>query len=71
MLQQMGIFAAGVFGIVFFVIMIKYDMLWIQSIASGAGIGLFNMVGMSLRKVTPAIILNVRSGGRGTRLRNG
>ena len=60
MLQQMGIFAAGVFGIVFFVIMIKYGMLWIQSIASGAGIGLFNMVGMSLRKVTPAIILNVR-----------
>ena len=60
MIQQVVIYAAGLIGVVFFIIMIKYGMLWIQSIASGAGIGLINMVGMSLRRVTPRKILNVR-----------
>ena len=60
MTQQVMLLAAGLLGVVFFIIMIKYGMLWIQSIASGAGIGLINMVGMSLRRVTPRRILNVR-----------
>jgi uncharacterized protein YqfA (UPF0365 family) len=50
-----GIFALVVFGLV-----AKYFRLWIQSYTTGAGIGFFNLIGMTLRKVNPSVIVEAR-----------
>ena len=38
-------------------VLLKFINLWIQSYMSGTKIGLFQLVGMSLRKVNPAVIV--------------
>ena len=43
-----------------FIVFLKFGLLWVQSIASGAGVGLLQMVGMSLRKVSPQAMVNAR-----------
>ena len=35
----------------------RYLRLWLQSYASSAGIGLFDLVAMSFKKVNPAVIV--------------
>ena len=50
-----GILALVVFGLV-----AKYFRLWIQSYTTGAGIGFFNLIGMTLRKVNPSVIVEAR-----------
>ena len=48
----------GVFALlVVFAVMARYLRLWVQSVASGAGIGLFDLVAMSFKKVNPAVIV--------------
>jgi uncharacterized protein YqfA (UPF0365 family) len=50
-------------GVIFLVIVgvvWKFGNLWIQSQLSGAPIGIANLIGMSLRKVNPAIITRAR-----------
>lgn len=44
----------------FFIFVIKYLNLYIRSLFSKAGIGIFELVGMSLRKVRPNIIVDSR-----------
>jgi uncharacterized protein YqfA (UPF0365 family) len=49
---------AGV--IVFFIafaVFARYFRLWIQSVTTGAGIGIFDLLGMSFRKVNPSVIV--------------
>ena len=43
-----------------FIVMMKYGLLWIQALMSGARVGLLNIVGMSLRKVSPVTIVTAR-----------
>jgi uncharacterized protein YqfA (UPF0365 family) len=43
--------------LVVFVILARYLRLWVQSVASGAGIGLFDLVAMSFKKVNPTVIV--------------
>ena len=43
--------------LVVFAVMARYLRLWVQSVASGAGIGLFDLVAMSFKKVNPAVIV--------------
>ena len=43
--------------LVFLVIFIRYFRLWIQSVTTGANIGIWDLVGMSFRKVNPAVIV--------------
>ena len=50
-------FAAIVFALVFFAIFARYARMWIQSLMTGAGIGLFDLLRMTFRKVSPALIL--------------
>ena len=40
-----------------FALVARYLRLWVQSYASSAGIGLFDMVAMSFKKVNPAVIV--------------
>jgi uncharacterized protein YqfA (UPF0365 family) len=48
----------GVFALlVVFAVLARYLRLWVQSVASGAGIGLFDLVAMSFKKVNPAVIV--------------
>jgi uncharacterized protein YqfA (UPF0365 family) len=46
-----------VLGLVLFAIFARYFRLWIQSVTTGAGIGIFDLLGMTFRKVNPTIIV--------------
>lgn len=58
---QMVVIIGGLIGIVFALIVAmvvaRYFRLWIQSVLTGAGIGLFYLVAMSIRRVNPAVIV--------------
>ena len=43
--------------LVAFVVFARYFRLWIQSVTTGAGIGIFDLLGMTFRKVNPAVIV--------------
>ncbi|NBV45462.1 MAG: UPF0365 family protein [Planctomycetia bacterium] len=47
-----------VFGLLLFALLLaRYLRLWVQSYASGAGIGLFDLVVMSFKKINPTVIV--------------
>ena len=46
--------------IVLLALFARFFPLWIQSIMTGAGIGLFDLLGMTFRKVNPAVILRAK-----------
>ena len=48
--------AAIIAGLVMFAIFARYFRLWIQSVTTGAGISIFDLLGMTFRKVNPAVI---------------
>ena len=50
----------GIGLLVFFVIFLRYANLFIRSLLTRAGVGLFDMFAMSLRRVNPAAIVNAR-----------
>jgi uncharacterized protein YqfA (UPF0365 family) len=50
-------FATIIFALVFFALFARYARMWIQSLMTGAGIGLFDLLRMTFRKVSPALIL--------------
>ena len=43
--------------LVAFVVFARYFRLWIQSVTTGAGIGIFDLLGMTFRKVNPSVIV--------------
>ncbi len=43
--------------LVFFAIFARYFRLWIQSVTTGAGIGIFDLLRMTFRKVNPTVIV--------------
>lgn len=45
---------------IFVLILLKYGFLWLRAFLSGAHVGLFQLVGMSLRKVNPGVIVDAR-----------
>jgi uncharacterized protein YqfA (UPF0365 family) len=51
------VFAVFIFGIVVFLVFARYFRLWIQSKTTGAGIGILDLLGMTFRKVSPAVIV--------------
>ncbi len=55
------IILGSVIGFFFLVIALavftRYFRLWIQSVTTGAGIGIFDLLGMTFRKVSPAVIV--------------
>jgi uncharacterized protein YqfA (UPF0365 family) len=46
-----------VIGLVLFAVFARYFRLWIQSVTTGAGIGIFDLLGMTFRKVNPTVIV--------------
>jgi len=58
--QNILMVVAGIFLLVFLFVFLKYANLYIRSVLTGAGIGLFDMFAMSLRKVDPAVIVNAK-----------
>jgi uncharacterized protein YqfA (UPF0365 family) len=55
-----GIFAAVVFVLVVFAIFTRYFRFWIQSVTTGAGISIFDLLGMTFRKVDPRVIVRTK-----------
>ncbi|MGB7128704.1 MAG: flotillin-like protein FloA [Candidatus Rhabdochlamydia sp.] len=50
----------GVVGLIVFLMLFRYVGLWFQAFVSGAPISLFNIVGMSLRKIPLRIMVSAR-----------
>jgi uncharacterized protein YqfA (UPF0365 family) len=50
----------GILAVVLISILGKFLSLWFQAFVSGTPISLFNIIGMSLRKIPPRIIVNAR-----------
>jgi uncharacterized protein YqfA (UPF0365 family) len=46
-----------VIGLVLFVVVTRFFRLWIQSLTTGAGIGLADMLAMTFRKINPTVIV--------------
>ena len=60
MLKFLPILLLGVailLALLFFALVARYLRLWVQSYASSAGIGLFDLVAMSFKKVNPTVIV--------------
>lgn len=63
--QQSSASVAAIVGIGFvllvllacFVIFMRFFPLWIQSLMAGAGVGIFDLIGMTFRKVSPEVIV--------------
>jgi uncharacterized protein YqfA (UPF0365 family) len=58
--QVLGIVVLGILVLVFLVVFMRYANLYVRSILTRAGVGLFDMLAMSLRRVSPAAIVNAR-----------
>lgn len=54
------IIVAAILGIIIAFILGKFISLWFQAFVSGTRIPLFNIVGMSMRKIPPRVIVNAR-----------
>ena len=54
------IFVLAIVALVFLLIAGRYISLWFQAFVSGTPISLFNIIGMSLRKIPPRVIVNAR-----------
>lgn len=52
--------AVLVFGLIVLAIFIRYFRFWIQSKTTGAGIGIFDLLGMTFRKVDPKVIVRAK-----------
>ncbi|HVC92935.1 MAG TPA: flotillin-like protein FloA [Pirellulales bacterium] len=50
-------FAALIAALIFLAIFARYFRFWIQSVSTGAGIGIFDLLGMTFRKVNPTVIV--------------
>ncbi|QDV07693.1 SigmaW regulon antibacterial [Planctomycetes bacterium Poly30] len=55
--KTIGLVFLVLFLLAFLVLFLKYAKLYIQAVLSGADVGLFDMLAMSLRKVNPTIIV--------------
>jgi uncharacterized protein YqfA (UPF0365 family) len=52
-----GIVVALFAGLIMLAVFARFFRLWIQSVTTGAGIGIFDLLGMTFRKVNPAVIV--------------
>ena len=52
-----GVIVLLIIALVFVAVFLRYFRLWIQSVTTGAGIGIFDLIGMTFRKVNPGVIV--------------
>jgi uncharacterized protein YqfA (UPF0365 family) len=55
-----GIVAAFIVVLVILAVFARYFRLWVQSVTTGAGIGILDMLGMTFRKVPPEVIVRTK-----------
>jgi uncharacterized protein YqfA (UPF0365 family) len=55
-----GVIFTIIIAIVIVAVIIKYFGIWFRALLSGASVGMFRLIGMSLRKVKPTIIVDSR-----------
>lgn len=60
LMKTVGMVVLGIFLLVFIFIFLKYANLYLRSVLTKAGVGLFDMFAMSLRKVDPAVMVNAQ-----------
>src|SRR5688572_32475109 len=58
--QLGGLVIAAIGFLIFLFVFLRYANLYVRSVLTGAGVGLLDMVGMSLRRVNPARIVDAR-----------
>src|SRR6218665_3291818 len=56
-LTIVGIVVVLILGLILFAIFANYFRLWVQSVTTGAGIGIMEIVGMTFKKVNPNVIV--------------
>lgn len=56
-LGTLAVFVILIFGVVMLAIFARYFRLWIQSVTTGANIGMLDLLGMTFRKVNPTVIV--------------
>ncbi|MFT5052879.1 MAG: hypothetical protein ACI8QZ_004317 [Chlamydiales bacterium] len=59
-LKTVGVVVAVILLLLFLFVFLKFANLYLRSVLTRAGVGLFDMFAMSLRKVDPAVIVNAR-----------
>ena len=52
-----AVFAVIIFALIAFAVFTRYARLWIQSVTTGARIGILDLLGMTFRKVNPEVIV--------------
>jgi uncharacterized protein YqfA (UPF0365 family) len=57
LLTIVGLIVVLIVGLVILAIFASYFRLWIMSVTTGAGIGIFDLLGMTFRKVNPHVIV--------------
>jgi uncharacterized protein YqfA (UPF0365 family) len=60
LLKVVGLVVAAIAFLIFLFVFLRYANLYVRSILTDAGVGLLDMVAMSLRRVSPATIVNAR-----------
>ena len=55
-----AIFGGGIVALILLIVFFNYGRLWVQSIFSKANVGLFDMVGMTFRRVSPRAMVDAR-----------
>jgi len=55
-----GLIFAFFIGLMFLAVFVSYFGWWIQSKTTGAGIGIFDLLGMTFRKIKPALIVRAK-----------
>jgi len=58
-----GMIVSVIVGLIIFaacIVFVMYVKIWIQAYSSGAKVSFFTLIGMSLRKISPALIVNQR-----------
>ena len=60
MMKMIGLVVLGIVLFIFLFVFLRYAHLYVRSILTKAGVGLFDIFAMSLRKVNPAIIVDAR-----------
>lgn len=58
MTSFIGFALLGLFVLIFGIILLKFGMLYVQARVSGVKVGLLNLIGMTLRKISPATVIN-------------
>jgi uncharacterized protein YqfA (UPF0365 family) len=60
LLKLVGLVVAAIAFLIFLFVFLRYANLYVRSVLTKAGVGLLDMVAMSLRRVNPATIVNAR-----------